>query len=50
MARRCALSGRSSATARSVFGDFDVGRDGSALFRDRPVNVFQVKATYWLGL
>jgi hypothetical protein len=31
------------------FGDFDFGRDRSALFRDRPTNVFQVKATYWLG-
>ncbi len=32
------------------FGDFDFGRDRSALFRDRPVNVFQVKASYWLGI
>ena len=31
------------------FGDFDLSRDRSALFRDRPTNVFQVKATYWLG-
>ena len=31
------------------FGDFNFTRDRSALFRDRPVNVFQVKATYWLG-
>ncbi|HEY0241824.1 MAG TPA: DUF5916 domain-containing protein [Gemmatimonadaceae bacterium] len=31
------------------FGDFDFSRDRSALFRDRPTNVFQVKATYWLG-
>jgi hypothetical protein len=31
------------------FGDFDFGRDRSALFRDRPTNIFQVKATYWLG-
>jgi len=31
------------------FGDFEFGRDRSALFRDRPTNVFQVKATYWLG-
>lgn len=30
-------------------GDFDFSRDRSALFRDRPTNVFQVKATYWLG-
>ena len=32
------------------FGDFQFGRDRSALFRDRPVNVFQVKASYWLGI
>jgi hypothetical protein len=31
------------------FGDFDFNRDRSALFRDRPTNVFQVKATYWIG-
>ncbi|HUQ48326.1 MAG TPA: DUF5916 domain-containing protein [Gemmatimonadaceae bacterium] len=31
------------------FGDFDFSRDRSALFRDRPTNIFQVKATYWLG-
>jgi hypothetical protein len=33
-----------------VIGDFDFGRDGRALFRDRPVNVFQLKASYWLGM
>jgi hypothetical protein len=31
------------------YGDFNFTRDRSALFRDRPTNVFQVKATYWLG-
>ncbi len=31
------------------YGDMDFTRDRSALFRDRPVNVFQIKATYWLG-
>jgi hypothetical protein len=31
------------------FGDFDFSRDRSALFRDRPTNIFQLKATYWLG-
>jgi hypothetical protein len=31
------------------FGDFDFSRDRSALFKDRPTNIFQVKATYWLG-
>jgi hypothetical protein len=33
-----------------AYGDFDFSRDRSALFRDRPVNVFQVKASYWLGI
>ena len=33
----------------AAFGDFDFNRDRSALFRDRPTNVFQVKATYWIG-
>jgi hypothetical protein len=33
-----------------AYGDFDFNRDKSALFRDRPVNVFQVKASYWLGI
>ena len=31
------------------FGDFRFSRDRAALFRDRPTNVFQVKATYWIG-
>jgi hypothetical protein len=31
------------------YGDFNFRRDRSALFRDRPTNVFQIKATYWLG-
>ena len=30
-------------------GDFTVGSARSQMFRDRPTNVFQVKATYWLG-
>ncbi|HWJ23216.1 MAG TPA: DUF5916 domain-containing protein [Gemmatimonadaceae bacterium] len=30
-------------------GDFDFGRDNSALWRDRPDNVFLVKVNYWLG-
>ena len=33
-----------------TFGDFDFSRDRSALLRDRPVNVFQIKASYWLGI
>ena len=32
------------------FGNFDFNRDRSALFRDRPINVFQVKASYWMGI
>ena len=32
-----------------VTGDFDFSRDRSALFRDRPTNVFQIKGTYWIG-
>jgi hypothetical protein len=31
------------------FGDFNFSRDRSALFKDRPTNIFQIKATYWLG-
>jgi hypothetical protein len=34
----------------AALGTFDVGRDASALFRDRPVNVFQLKVSYWLGI
>jgi hypothetical protein len=30
-------------------GDFDFSRDRSALFRERPTNVFQIKGTYWIG-
>lgn len=33
-----------------AYGDFDFNRDKSALFRDRPVNVFQITASYWLGI
>jgi hypothetical protein len=33
-----------------AYGDFDFMRDKSALFRDRPMNVFQIKASYWLGM
>jgi hypothetical protein len=32
-----------------VLGDFDFSRDRSALFRERPTNVFQIKGTYWIG-
>ncbi len=30
-------------------GDFDFAGARSAIFRDRPTNVFQIKATYWIG-
>jgi len=30
-------------------GDFDLGRQRSALFRDRPTNIFLIKVNYWLG-
>ncbi len=33
----------------ATFGDLDLTRDRAALFRDRPINVFQLKATYWFG-
>ena len=31
------------------FGDFNFNRDRSALFRDRPTNIFQIRGTYWIG-
>ena len=31
------------------FGDFNFNRDRSALFPDRPTNIFQIKGTYWIG-
>ncbi|HET7321311.1 MAG TPA: DUF5916 domain-containing protein, partial [Longimicrobiaceae bacterium] len=30
-------------------GTFDFGSARTQLFRDRPTNVFQIKATYWIG-
>jgi hypothetical protein len=30
-------------------GDFDFGSATSAIFRDKAVNLFQVKVTYWIG-
>jgi len=30
-------------------GNFDFGRQRSAIFHDRPTNVFQVKVNYWIG-
>jgi hypothetical protein len=31
------------------FGDFDFSRDAHAIFRQRPDNVFVIKASYWIG-
>jgi hypothetical protein len=31
------------------YGDFDFARERGALFREPATNVFQVKATYWIG-
>jgi hypothetical protein len=30
-------------------GTFDFGSAASAIFRDRPINLFQVKVNYWIG-
>ena len=37
---------RSESTA---VGTFDLVRDRALLFRDRPINIFQLKVNYWLG-
>jgi hypothetical protein len=31
------------------FGDFDFSRDAGAIFRQRPDNIFVIKASYWIG-
>ena len=31
------------------FGDFDLTRDAGAIFRQRPDNIFVIKASYWIG-
>ena len=31
------------------FGDFDFSRDANAIFRQRPDNIFVIKASYWIG-
>jgi hypothetical protein len=38
-----------SRTGSDPNGNFDFGAQRSAIFRDRPTNVFQVKVNYWLG-
>ncbi|MFL5383953.1 MAG: DUF5916 domain-containing protein [Longimicrobiaceae bacterium] len=32
-----------------AFGDFEFGRDANAIFRQRPDNIFVIKASYWIG-
>ena len=36
-------------SGENAVGSFDFARDRSALFRDRPTNIFQVKANFWIG-
>jgi hypothetical protein len=38
-----------SRTGSDPNGNFDFGAQKSAIFRDRPTNVFQVKVNYWIG-
>ena len=38
-----------SRTGFDPSGKFDFGAQRSAIFRDRPTNVFQVKVNYWIG-
>jgi hypothetical protein len=32
-----------------AYGDFELSRDANAIFRQRPDNVFVIKASYWIG-
>ena len=38
-----------SRTGSDPTGNFDFGTQQTAIFRDRPTNVFQVKVNYWIG-
>ncbi|HEV7389339.1 MAG TPA: DUF5916 domain-containing protein [Gemmatimonadaceae bacterium] len=38
-----------SRTGNDPTGNFDFAAQRSAIFRDRPTNVFQVKVNYWIG-
>ena len=38
-----------SRTGFDTNGNFDFSGQKSAIFRDRPTNVFQVKVNYWIG-
>ena len=35
--------------ASEAFGDFALGRDAGAIFREHPDNVFGIKASYYVG-
>jgi hypothetical protein len=39
-----------SRSGQTVDGTFDLRRDRALLLGDRPVNVFQLKVNYWLGI
>ncbi|HST60493.1 MAG TPA: DUF5916 domain-containing protein [Longimicrobium sp.] len=32
-----------------LYGDFDFSRDAGAIFKQRPDNIFVIKASYWIG-
>jgi hypothetical protein len=32
-----------------AFGSFEFSRDANAIFRQRPDNIFVIKASYWIG-
>jgi hypothetical protein len=36
-------------SATEAFGDFSLGRDAGAVFREHPDNVFVIKASYYIG-
>jgi hypothetical protein len=36
-------------SASEAFGDFSLGRDAGAVFREHPDNVFVIKASYYIG-
>jgi hypothetical protein len=39
-----------SRSGSALDGTFDLGRDRARLFGDAPVNIFQLKVNYWLGI
>jgi hypothetical protein len=36
-------------TGSDASGTFDFGSAASAIFRDHPINLFQIKVNYWIG-